>query len=1177
MVSDSRSDCCAEFCLIDLVSSITWLENNLFLVVHTPTVFDTDSAPASTFNLVTRQPPSSFGFQQLADPSPPFGLNRSPPHHFVLRLKDFPPNLQDALVISSTASTDIGLVTRSKSPLTSEVAADKITGVFTSTSIANDSRRAQLPMTEDMSDTSPIGMAFDLSSKTTVLRPIVGEEIEQSPGPLPALTVLNHEGLLAAWWVVYSESIRTGTTYPGLAVSGGASQAQLPTTAQAPAFAKPAQPVPASGGPASAFGTPAQTQPTFGTPSASAGAFGAPSALGANRQSPWGAASNATPGGAFASTPKPVFGSTGLGANGTAFGTSSTTGPQASPWGTPTQSGAGTQFGQTSGLGMRTSGVFGSSAFGGGEAKTTPVNGSSGFGTYASSGGFAAAAASQAGGESIFSKSRDASGASIDSGMVTDTSFGAAAKPATPSGGIFGGSGLAFNLGSSFKGDGTAKDDLPKPANPGSSLFGDGFGSVLGETKVAQPSAPEIQTSTPEPSFSSPVPVPAPAPPKFNFAAPGSVSSDSPIHGDEKAPANEPSPPAPPSPVIKEEPQSDDDKARHDVTRHADAPLPPDTTSKDAYAAGESSVSSVSTNRTVDDAPLPPDFVPAARLQSHLSSDQEQPALPSADPSESDELSDEEEEDEEEEEGDFDERSEESTPIKEEPEDEGLDGEGSGVDVAQDLSPVAHPLSSPTGTPPASLGSSLEKSSLGGSFANVPSFSQPSAPRLLFGEVPGGSNTCLPPPQANPQDSPSPVRTTAPRALGSRPDASRSVSAPNVPGKQLGSQPGRPGPSAQNGSWIANLRAVDENELQDSQDERIQEELATELEGTTKLEPFIAHQDYVGTVNKPGIPGQIERVYRDINSMVDTLGLNARSLQAFLKGHQEQYKDGGRTRDDLEHEDDWTLIEIEDLMWVEKELAEQLDQGRVQDVDSMLDGCAQLRKDLYRGKYPPSTSDTREAAADIEDLVRAKHNEIKKLIDTHTDPEKLAATRAAPLSPEQLTQQHDLRRDYAKFQESLASAEESISLLRAKVASQQGRNGSRAVPTVEAVMKTIQKMTDMIQEKSGDVDVLENQIRKLRIGSVEGTTGREGSPRAAGSSARSTAMRPLHTNGLGRSATPEAFKASSRGSTPRKHMSDVTAEEIQQRESHLDRKRLIAAKVKSALQQGGLRRNRMDD
>ena len=58
--------------------------------------------------------------------------------------------------------------------------------------------------------------------------------------------------------------------------------------------------------------------------------------------------------------------------------------------------------------------------------------------------------------------------------------------PKQASSGLFGGTG-GFKLGSTFKGDGSAKDDLPRPPpNAGSSFFGGGsggnaFGNALGE------------------------------------------------------------------------------------------------------------------------------------------------------------------------------------------------------------------------------------------------------------------------------------------------------------------------------------------------------------------------------------------------------------------------------------------------------------------------------------------------------------------------------------------------------------------------------------------------------------------------------------------------------------------------------------------------------------------------
>lgn len=334
-------------------------------MVHTPSNFDNSQAPLSTFNVVSRAPPgkpAGFTYQKISDPAAPYGLNRSPPHHFLLRLKDFPPNLQDAVMVASTASTDIGLFTRSKTPLTNTKAADSITGVFTMTEMTDDSRRAQLPMTAELNDTSPIGFALDLSSRDKVPKPIpTDEEIAETSTPIPALMVLNNEGVLMAWWVIYTESVRQGTAYPGLIANGGTTQQVQPTPLSA------AAPTSAFGAATSSFGTSAfgsagsafGQKSAFGAPSASApgpatGAFGAPSSLGKS-QSLWG-----TPAAAATNTGSaPAFGSTAFGqaavstpAFGTpSFGATSTPalGNRASPWASGSTA-PNAAFGQTGGF-----------------------------------------------------------------------------------------------------------------------------------------------------------------------------------------------------------------------------------------------------------------------------------------------------------------------------------------------------------------------------------------------------------------------------------------------------------------------------------------------------------------------------------------------------------------------------------------------------------------------------------------------------------------------------------------------------------------------------------------------------------------------------------------------------------------------------------------------------------
>ncbi|KOS19247.1 Nucleoporin nup146 [Escovopsis weberi] len=98
------------------------------------------------------------------------------------------------------ASTEVGLLTRSKNPLASDKPADSITGVFTTTELLDDTKRPTLPMTDSMDDSTAIGIALDLSATNKVYKPIpADDELEESPSPLPGFWILTHEGILCSW------------------------------------------------------------------------------------------------------------------------------------------------------------------------------------------------------------------------------------------------------------------------------------------------------------------------------------------------------------------------------------------------------------------------------------------------------------------------------------------------------------------------------------------------------------------------------------------------------------------------------------------------------------------------------------------------------------------------------------------------------------------------------------------------------------------------------------------------------------------------------------------------------------------------------------------------------------------------------------------------------------------
>ncbi|KAM0283633.1 hypothetical protein ACHAQH_002411 [Verticillium albo-atrum] len=1310
------------------VASLTWLENHVLLAIHTST---TGSPPSSVYHIINRQPPSTFTFQKLTDPVDPFGADKAP-HHSILRLKDFPPDLQDLLIVSSTVSPDIGLLSRSKKALTPDRPADAVTNVFTTTELLDDSKRAQLPMSESMDNTVPIGVSLDLSSKEKVYKPLpADEEIEDSPGPLPGYWVLNNEGILCSWWVVYEDSIRQGTSYPGI----GLGEAPVSIAASASAPAPAAAPAPAFGSTStpSAFGS--SSKPAFGSP---APAFGGASALG-SKPSPWGTPQSSAP--AAPAQPTAAFGSSTFGSTAAsstpAFGQTSAVGfgqsglgAKSSPWG-PTASTGGTAasgspaFGQS---GFANKGVFGSNS----NTNTAAAPASGGFASFAGSSGFASAGTNNNSGGSIFASSKPASGSPFGSSAKADTAFPA---PSTTSSSLFQKS-EPFRLQSSFKPDPSQKEDNEKPASGGPSLFGNGFGAALGDAAKQTPTQESgmegTQAKSPfSTSTGSQQPVKSPFSINNNQAEPtkspfsiGSTQSSQPksifstgnsqqkspfglgsttqtetakspfsLVGDQKkspfslggssaseatkspfsvgsgtqsgqqknpfsignsqtaqqkspfglgsgdsaeppkspfsppeqestTPTTTPAPnrfvpsetpaTAPKSSIfggftsttsssaggLFKTPQASTSifgSKAPQIKVEEDAPLPPESTSKNTYSIGDSSSSGVNTDGSSkstfqgDSAPLPPDFTSTPKpSQSRAPETSPLPTNSMATPrpphakspptsdqnvSSEDSL------------GNSPESSVEDAPLPPDfisksssrgpstipavPEDgsdsdldeDDVESEGSGVIVGKDISPSSTGMTATPGYTP--------QSSFGGIAGNAFSVSQAQSerPRGLFGEM-RRTGPVFPQPSATSPRSPSPVRSAIPHRM-SQLNASRSVSAPGMASQLLGaSQRGgsmgmstvaskpEEDPQLKQQRLARSRREAEETKvLEDEEDDGIQQILSSEIEPTLKMDDFIAHTNAVPSAQET-IPSQVEAVYRDINSMIDTLGLNARSLAAFIQGHGQNYKEGGRQKEDLENADDWVLCELDELGEViERDLAQDLEDSRVRDVDDKLEVCQDLSKEMSR--------------------LRTKQEDLKKLIMVKIDPDQAEVSRSLPLSAEQASQQSELRRQYATFSKHLAEAEEALTLLKTKlvsITSASGKGGQK-VPTVEAVLRTINKMTSMVEKRSGDIDVLENHMRKLRFASVNS---REGSPMTTPQkNSRSVMFSPDQL----RSESPRnprnsfissVMSSGGRSTTPRKKLSGFSSDEKSELMGKRAKRQAVLDKLKLSVQKNGV-------
>ncbi|KAI5848683.1 hypothetical protein DFP73DRAFT_583342 [Morchella snyderi] len=513
------------------ISSIVWLENHIFITTHTPVPAEPQNND-SLFHVLVRTG-SSFTYTRLPDPVPPYGLDsRTPPYFFHALIKQYAPSLKDMIIFSNTCSSDIGLVSRFSTAVAGEPPAPA--DAWITSSIGDDTRRAQLPLSgTNFEDTSVMGMALDLSNKENVKRPVGGEEIEESPGPLPILMVLNHEGLLCAWHVIYNDAMEQREKYTGMMVYPPQDQQQqqqqqqqpprpgtpprtsfaaaAPTTgASSPfgafasksgpsTFGNPATARPAFGAPS--FGTPSMSSPFAGAASAqtSGSTFGQPSALGAS--SPFakaGAMGSTTSGSAFGQTS--ALGQT----SGTAFGQPSVLGGTSSPFAKAAASGttSGSAFGQPSALGGSPSPFANAASIG--PATPTPAFGaptslglgksstpgfgqtaplgstgalgslSSGFGAYADKAGFAAAALS-ANATPIW--------ANPSKGFNTDPTPSAFTASNTSGFGSLAGSG--FKISSGFKPDSSTADETAAPSNAGSNFgLGGGFRDALGTAQA---------------------------------------------------------------------------------------------------------------------------------------------------------------------------------------------------------------------------------------------------------------------------------------------------------------------------------------------------------------------------------------------------------------------------------------------------------------------------------------------------------------------------------------------------------------------------------------------------------------------------------------------------------------------------------------------------------------------
>ncbi|KAH4187707.1 hypothetical protein HBI25_098250 [Parastagonospora nodorum] len=1108
------------------VTGLTWIKTSELLIIHSPKAAAQTDIPDSKYHLVEcNKAWSAFDFHSLyydpllmATDVPDRAL---PPRISATRLQNWDPDIVEMLILTTSHTDAIEMFTTTSKPLAGE---QQHTGKLALMTF-EDTRKAAVPRLvfgED-GDSVLVGEALDLSATEKILRPVPTlEEINEAPHPLPAYMVLTHQGILMAWWIVWDKSIEQGTCYPGL-VSGSE---QASSTPQAAKTAAPADP---TSQPSSGFGQPstpaaapsafAKAQATFANPAVSVPQFGA-TGLGSTPPfipKPAQPAFGAAPFGSTAAASKPAapafgspsaigapkntgFGAVGFGKPASVWGaaaqTASTPQAEANPFSAAAGGATGfAKFGQTAGassfssFGSNTGTQSGFGSFGQQQQKSafpglktepsgstitlgsgtgsslpswanTPAQGGSVFG----GGGFGTQSKSSFNTSSFESKSSGASGAD-------DRKRDEATPTPQPPRGLFG----EFKLGSTFQGDGTAKDDLPKPPDrPTSSLFGNDFSTALVDKNSQPPATPAKEASNNTAQDFSTTPASPPRQQKSLFPT--------------TTPAKESATPKAPPPI--------DTSSKTD-----DAPLPPD------FLASKPS------NSADDDLP-PLAGSPGVKVEAPSSSVE-------ASPIDDDDDSDFSEEDENEEDGDEVEEVEEGEEHPPSNASRGPQPQAGNWSFQESVSqsPRVFP---PAPTPPAAKSGAPSTSGQNASSSQPSLFGSSKLAQVtpMWGQQAQKPTTAakpfFPPPANRAQESlrsPSPMRSASTSALRTRREP---IAAPGSSLSASIQQAKPPTPQPQ------------VSDLEDEEDQRMREQLARDIEPSRTLDEFVAYQNYTGSKSpsKTGHAAQIEMMYKDINGMIDALGWNARSVKSFTEYHKQPqagHNVDRRTLEDVEADgeegswfDQWALCEIDALKSLEDELDQELDAGRVQDVLDKLRQLARLLNDKAK--------------------LTTRLNDVRRQIINRKDPEKTEASRKAPLSKEMAEKQKSLRNQYAQILKLVSQAEEGTVFLKSRLASYCAENGKTSdvrVPTVDAVKKTIIKMTALAEKRNSDITLLEAQLRKIGL--------------SESSRPSSSSSRILGTPRRSRGASMRSSMAESPFATPPTNRSKMSLSELNRR------------------------------
>ena len=152
-------------------------------------------------------------------------------------------------------------------------------------------------------------------------------------------------------------------------------------------------------------------------------------------------------------------------------------------------------------------------------------------------------------------------------------------------------------------------------------------------------------------------------------------------------------------------------------------------------------------------------------------------------------------------------------------------------------------------------------------------------------------------------------------------------------------------------------------------------------------------------------------------------------------------------------------------------------------------------------------------------IVTLRTRDIPNILILETHPAVLNHFKLKPLSASQKLQRANLRRALPLLKNALVTAEEKFTILQAAIASTNDKFGTSfagvKMPTVDAVRQTILKLSRTAKKQAEQLDLMEDELRKLRLRSSSPALTRGNSIMAGAAGARGTRSRSAL------SATPE--------------------------------------------------------